>query len=179
MGFIISQQLLLSSQDSINVGYLYIKIGCGKVNMMRFRFLPHTADMAFIGYGKSFREALENAALALLSIRMDAKKIRRGKGKSAAMPVTAAAHGYEDLVWYSLQDILSKVDARSLPAYGFRVKELEEGKGGLVKMRGEILYKRAKEGADYYLLDVKAVTPHELYVKKRGGRYAIHVVVDI
>ena len=41
---------------------------------MEYKFLEHTADVMFESYGKSYEEALENAAKAMFSILGNAKE---------------------------------------------------------------------------------------------------------
>ena len=143
--------------------------------MEKFRYLPHTADMQFKAYGKDFTEALENSALALLSIMLDIKKIKKDKARPSHIAIRESAGDANDLAWFVLQDILSMVDARQLSAFAFNVTSLKSD----VRMRieGRLSFKRTK--ANYALLSVKAVTPHDLEVKSGRGRCSIRVVVDV
>lgn len=144
--------------------------------MRPFRYLPHTADMRFRAYGKGLAEAIENSALALLGIMLDVSRIRAVKGGEYAMPVNESADTEEELVWFVLQDMLSKVDSRKASAYALRVSKLES-KDGRLRLSGSILCKRSRE--DNSLLSVKAVTPSGLVVRRRNGLCSIQVVVDV
>jgi SHS2 domain-containing protein len=79
-------------------------------------------------------------------------------------------------VWYTLQGILSKADELSLHAYAFRVAKLEERKDTL-RLSGFLLYKNV--GDKFSLMDIKAITPHELSVINKNGRFEITVVADV
>jgi SHS2 domain-containing protein len=142
----------------------------------KFEYLPHTADMRFVAHGRSFKEAFENAGLALLSTMLDIRAIGRIKGADKTVRLTERAGTREDLVWYVLQDILSKVDERKLNAYRFKINSLEKRKDRIV-LHGCIFYKQVRE--DHALLSVKAVTPHDLRVKESKGRCSVSVVVDV
>jgi SHS2 domain-containing protein len=144
--------------------------------MRAFRYLPHTADMRFRAYGKGFREALENAGLALLSIMLDVKRIGKLPGKEGRISITESADTEEELVWFTLQDMLSKIDSSKVSAYALRISRLESS-GGRLRLSGRVLYKRTK--ADYSMLSVKAVTPHGLEISRRNGSCSIQVVVDV
>ena len=80
----------------------------------RFRYLPHTADVAFVAYGKTFRETLENSALAMLGVMFDIGKIKKAGGMVKTMRITERASNDADLLWFTLQRIVSKVDEKRL-----------------------------------------------------------------
>lgn len=145
--------------------------------MERFRYLPHTADMRFRAYGSGFRKALENAALALINVMLDIRKIGKLSSKPFAVPINESADNEEELAWFTLQDILSRIDSRKLNAYSFRVASISRGADGRISMKGKLLCR--KTAGDYALLSVKAVTPHSLAVKKKRGRTSIDVVIDV
>lgn len=141
----------------------------------KYRYLPHTADMAFVGYGRNLGEAVENAALALLGIMLDVKRVEKDRARVFYVRISEKAETREDLVWFTLQDILSEVDARYLRACRFEVLRLTEGKR--LALEGRLVCKDTE--TDYALLGVKAVTPHELEVKESRGRTSVHAVVDV
>lgn len=143
--------------------------------MRRFRYLPHTADMEFRAYGRCFRDALENASSALLNIMVDLKRAGMDKSAEGFIAIEESAHSEKDMAWFVLQDILSKVDSLQLNALRFNVISLT-GKSR-IKLKGRLVFK--KTGEDYSLLQVKAVTPHDLYVKRKNGIVSINVVVDV
>jgi SHS2 domain-containing protein len=144
--------------------------------MERFRYLPHTADMRFRSYGKGFGEALENAALALLNAMLDIKRIEASKSRNMHVAIKERADTESQLVWFTLQDILSKVDSRKLNAYAFRIVSLKASKDGL-QLKGMLLFKSTPD--DNAMLSVKAITPHGLDVRKHKGRVTINVVADV
>ena len=144
--------------------------------MRKFSYLPHTADIAFVGYGPTLKKALENSATALLNVMLDLKSVSKVKAAEASVHINESADSKENLVWFTLQDILSKVDTIKLNALRFEVTRLSQGPKGL-KLNGRLVYKKSK--ADNSLLSVKAITPHDLRVEKNDGVYAIHVVIDV
>ncbi len=141
-----------------------------------FEYLPHTADVAFVAYGPTFASALENAARALLDTMLDVKRIKRLRSKTIRIEIGDAARSREDVAWYILQDILSRIDAEKLNAYDFRVSGFGESGSG-ARVAGTLLCK--DEPGDFALLAVKAVTPHGLEVKESRGACSISVVVDV
>ena len=142
----------------------------------KFKYVSHTADIAFVAYGRNFREAFENAAAALLNVMLDIKRIRHTRSKTKTARVKDMARTKEDLVWFVLQDILSKIDEKKLNAYRFKINHIVSKKDGIVA-HGCIFYKQAE--GDYAQLSVKAVTPHGLSVKQENDRCSISVVIDV
>lgn len=178
MDFITIQQLLLSSPGTAIclVAYIYPYLHIGIMPSKRFEYLPHTADAAFAAYGKSFEAALESAALALLNVMLDVKKIKGLRSRQVKVKIEDSASSRETIVWYILQDMLSRIDAEKLNAYDFKIREFREA-NGRVKVKG-ILYCKEHTG-DFALLSVKAVTPHDLAVRRSDKGYSISVVIDV
>ncbi len=143
----------------------------------RFRYLPHTADASFIAYGKSEKSLINNAALALLELMLDIKLIKKSKSKSSHVRISESADSLEDLVWFTLQKVLSTIDAEKLNAYSFRVVALKRQKNGKFHITAKLFTK--KINGDFALLSVKAVTPHNLSVKKTSSGYSATIVVDV
>jgi SHS2 domain-containing protein len=140
-----------------------------------FRYLPHTAEIKFKAYGDDFDSAIESSAIAMLNTMLEIKMISKDNSKTGSIKIRERAHTKEELVWYTLQDILSKVDEKMLNAYEFRVSSIKE-KEGAITLVGELFFKKTKE--DFHLLEVKAVTFSELCVKA-GKRWSISVILDV
>ena len=141
-----------------------------------FRYLSHTADVEFVAYGKNLKEAVENAALALLNVALDIKKITDSRAPRRSITISEKADSIENLVWFVLQDINSKRASGYLNAYGFKVDKISRTKNGL-GLKGRLLHK--KISGDHTVLDVKAVTPHDLMVTTGKGRCSIRVTLDV
>ena len=143
----------------------------------KYKYLPHTADMAFVAYGKDLKEALENSAEALLNIMLDLKRIGKKEVPSGSIRIKETAKSPEDLVWFVLQDILTRVDEKKLLAYRLKVDTLKIGRDGKVSADCTLLFKKLEE--NLFLLEVKAVTPHDLSARDTGKGYEIRVLVDV
>lgn len=143
---------------------------------MRYRYLPHMADVAFVAYGSTFKKAIENAGMALLNVMFDLKRIQRtGKGV-VFTNISASARSREDLVWKILQKVVSKLDENGEQAFSFRVLMLDE-KEGSFKVKCRLKIRKTKKYMS--LLEVKAVTPHGLEVKKDRGIWRVRVLIDV
>ena len=144
----------------------------------KFKYLPHTAEIKFLAYGKNFRIAIENAAAAMLNVMLDVQKIKKMRGRIKSIEIKEKAETKEDLVWYVLQDMLSKIDEKALAAYKFKINEIcAAGKAQRqMELKGRLFYKELK--GVFTLLDVKGVTSNELKVKE-GKTKSITVVLDV
>lgn len=142
----------------------------------KFRYLPHMADVAFEAYGSSFKALVENAAAALLGVMFDVKKIRKEKRQYKTLGITEHAQSREDLLWFTLQKIVSRVDEKGANAFSFRVNRIKKS-GKDLALNGCLFYKHMKSYSA--LLDVKGVTPHTLELKHTGKGYRARVLVDV
>lgn len=130
-----------------------------------FRFLEHTADIMLEANGKTYVEALQNAALGMFSVL----------GKSGAkehFEISERAQNREELVVYALSSILSECEAREIVPCKTELMAFDEKKNSIgLKVWGE--KKRPRDA-------IKAVTFHELAVlKEKDGNWKIRVLFDV
>lgn len=131
---------------------------------MEYRFLEHTADIMFEAYGKSYPEALQNAAKALFSVFGAA-------GESERVAFSVSAHNLEELTVQSLADLLAYMDTHEIVLSRLSVKNFDQKKPSVeLEAFGE--KKRPRDS-------VKAVTYHELMVKEDGKGWTIRILLDV
>ena len=70
-------------------------------------FIDHTADIMFEAWGKDFKEALQNAALAMFSIMGHAKE-------KESFTLHERANSKEELAVYALYALLSHAEAEEM-----------------------------------------------------------------
>ena len=87
----------------------------GKV---KFDFIPHTADLKFLAYGKTKKELFENSALALTSV------ISRGIGIKSEKKKSIKVKGNDDeaLLYNFLEEILFFLDSENFIVAKTKVK---------------------------------------------------------
>ena len=130
----------------------------------KYRFLEHTADIMFEAYGKSYPEALQNAAHAMFSVFGHA-------GESERATFSIAAHNIEELTVQALADMLAYMDTGELIFSRARVLSFDAEKHALeIEAFGE-----KKQPRD----TVKAVTYHELLVKEDKDGWTIRILLDV
>ena len=138
--------------------------------MEKFKVLEHTADIEFISYGTDENELLKNSAEALVQI-MNRKAVGRKTEKS--FEVVEKAYELSDLIAYSLDSIVSRLDILNSSGTGCEIREL--GKNGKeFHCRLKISYIEELPSTK-----IKAVTLHDMELKKADGIYSMRVTLDI
>jgi SHS2 domain-containing protein len=128
----------------------------------------------FEASGKSFKEALENSALALFQVIAKVGKLKKTK----KIIVRESASSRLDLAVALLHRLVAECDAQDLLFKGFQVKEIVEDEGKRVfSVAGVALGQTAE--ASLGNCAVKAVTYHNSSVKFEEGKWKIRVVLDI
>jgi len=129
-----------------------------------YRFLEHTADILFEAYGKSYPEAFQNSAHAMLSVFGSA-----GARERATFSVTA--HNLEELTVQALADLLAYMDTHEIVFSRVQVSSFDASKNRIEFTA----FGEKKQPRD----TVKAVTYHELMVKEGKEGWTIRILLDV
>ena len=144
--------------------------------MEPFEFKPHTVDVLFEAHGFTFEQALEHAALAMFTTIAEVHKVH-GETRIA---IEEKAETLEELVAYTLGDLLSELDSREMFFNSFKVTAFKQTAAGL-ELKGYATGGDATPELGGTV--VKAVTHHEIKVEKQehDGReqWVIRVLLDI
>jgi SHS2 domain-containing protein len=137
---------------------------------MKYKFLPHTADMKFQAYGLSLEKVFANSALAMREIITKGIKINPKIRKI----VKIKADDLSGLLYKFLEEFLFLLDSRAFIASKISKIKINKEK---FELHAVILGDKAKK---YKLSnDVKAVTYNNMFVKKEKGKWACQVVLDV
>jgi len=139
--------------------------------MERYRFLEHTADVLFEAYGSTFEAALENAAEAMFGVMSHTDKLKEER----SFKVAEHADSLENLVVFTLSEILSESEIQKVLPKRFKVESIAQKDGEFV-LNGEV-FGGEWEGKKVKT-EIKAVTHHLLKVEK-NDRVSIRVLLDI
>lgn len=136
---------------------------------MKFKFLPHTADIKFQSSGKTIEELFKNSALALIFSLTD-KKIKSKK----TITIRAEANDLEGLMYNFLEEFLFLLDSEN-----FIAGKVEEIKLDREKFR--IIAKVSGDDAksNYEINHIKAITYSEMEIKHLPSRWIAQVVLDV
>ena len=137
-----------------------------------FKFLEHVTDVEFESYGKSYPEALENAAAAMFASQARVEKIKPTK----KLAIKETARNLEELALFTLSDLLSQSDAKVLYFKKFKIDSFK-------KTNTEYSLSGTAFGApqkpELYKVVVKAVTLHGEKVEQKNGAWMLRLLLDI
>jgi SHS2 domain-containing protein len=138
--------------------------------MKRFEVLDHTADIGLIVYGEDLKTLFENAGEAFFHLITDLKKVKRRVEKR----IEIKGENLERLMVDWLSELLYLHDVENLLFKGFKVESV--GEGGLkARVKGEPF----QEGVHVIKTGVKAVTYHQIEVRKENGRWRAQIIFDL
>jgi len=138
--------------------------------MRSYEFFPHTADVKFRAYGKTLEEAFENAALATFQV-MSTKKIHSSMKKE----ISVQAQDYQSLLYSFLEELLFLLDTEDFFLSKIHVS---------IREKDDVLFLKADVSGDNVKkyethTSVKAVTYHEMFIKKGKNHWVIQAVLDV
>ncbi len=140
--------------------------------MDKYVFIDHTADIQFAAYGFSFEEALSNAAEAMFTVMANVAAL----GDEEKVAIEEKAETLEELVGYTLGDILSESSSQEMFFSRFRVDSFhKEGDGYALSGTAFGEDMTPEKGKT----EIKAVTMHEISVSREGNLWKIMVILDI
>ncbi|MBI4428012.1 MAG: archease [Ignavibacteriales bacterium] len=135
----------------------------------RFRILEHPADVGIEAYGETLQELFENSAVGLISIIAGSSKIESGH----RLHVSIESTDIENLLVRWLSEILYLSDAEQ---FIFARADFEKISQTLLK--GFVFGERYDPAKHQLQMSVKAVTYHQLKVR-RQGTWSATVFLDV
>lgn len=140
---------------------------------MKYKFIPHTADIIFEAYGRTVEKVFENSALATEEIMVDIKTL----DTKEHYEITLEADNLESLLYDFLSELIFVKDTEGLLFNKFHVVIHHKNKKYelFAKCEGDLINKDKQALGD----DAKAITMHEFELKKKGDIWMSRVLVDI
>jgi len=135
---------------------------------MKYKFLPHTADIKFRAYGKTLNEVFENSALALNSAFYEGKVKALEKKK-----IKVKGRDLESLMFRFLEELLFLYETENFLTSKIKVKVSKDNKLLEAETFGE--KPKSPKGRG----DIKAVTYNDMFVKKIKDKWISQVVLDV
>lgn len=133
---------------------------------MKYKFIPHTADIKFQAFGKTIKEVFQNSALALFEIICSAKVKETKKFK-----IKAKGKDLESLLYNFLEEFLVLFDSKN-----FLPNKIKNLKFKNFEIECEVLGDNA---LNYEIRHVKAITYNEMFIKNLKDKFVSQVVVDV
>ncbi len=140
--------------------------------MKEFEYLEHTADLKFRSYGNSLSECFINCAKAFTHSLVDLDSIEKDKKRELKV------EGDElDLLLHDfLSELLFLFETETLLFSEYDIEVV--GDGGFI-LKATVWGEVYDPGRHMLKTEIKAVTLHDLYVKKIKGRWVAQVLCDI
>ncbi len=139
--------------------------------MKKYAFFEHTADVLFEAYGKTLKECVENAALAMFTVMAKPKLLK----KSVCAKVKNKGRSLDEMVVFLLDKLVTESDSRQAYWKEFKVKKLDEKKKTIEGIAFGSPYARNAAGTH-----VKAVTMHRASVaRNKKGVWVARIILDI
>lgn len=136
----------------------------------KFRLLDHTADLGILVYGRDLEELFTNAGKVFFGIITDLRRVR----ESTERTIRVESSNLEDLMVNWLGELLYLHDVDGLLFRSFSIDELGDGTMK-ARARGEVF----QEERHVIKTEIKAVTYHQIQVKKERGRWVARIIFDL
>ena len=140
---------------------------------MTFKFIDHTADVAFKAKGKTIEELFESCALATEQTMVKDLKTVKHKTKKQ---IKLKAKNPEELLFNFLQELIFLKDAKLLLFSKFKIKIKQDKE---LVLNAEIYGEKLNPKKHELLVDVKAVTYHFYKVEKVKNYWKAFIILDV
>ncbi len=134
--------------------------------MKTYEYLEHTADIKFRAYGKTVEQVFSNSALAMFN-SMSEEKIKESK----KIKFRVKGSDLESLMYNFLEELLFYFETKN-----FFLNKIK------IKINGFNLIAEASGGNSKDLVidtHIKAVTYHEMFIKRQKNKCVAQVVLDV
>jgi SHS2 domain-containing protein len=138
--------------------------------MRRFEILDHTADIGLIVYGEDLKTLFENAGQGFFHLITDLRKVRRRVERR----IEIRGEALERLMVDWLSELLYLHDVETLLFKGFKIESVGE-EGLKARVKGEPF----QEGVHTIKTEVKAVTYHQIEVRKENRGWRAQIIFDL
>jgi SHS2 domain-containing protein len=139
----------------------------------KFEYLEHTADVKFKAYGNSLEEAFASAAEAMFNAMLDISAV----SSKCEIAINLEAESLEDLLYDWLSELLYQFDANYIIFGKFEVSKIAEIDGKFL-IEARVFGEQIDLKKHKFHLQVKAVTFHDMQIKRSNNHWIIQVLLD-
>ena len=137
---------------------------------MTYKVIDHTADVCVRVSAKSLKDLLKNAAKAMMRIITNPEKVKPMK----SIKMSVKGDNKEEVLVKWLQEILYKVEVKKMLFKDFEILDIND-KYVSGKAYGENIDLKRHD----LLHQIKAITHHNLKIKKAKDKLTVDIVFDI
>jgi len=139
-----------------------------------YEFLEHMADAYIAAYGKDLAEAFENAAVALFDVMTDVENVK----PEIEDFVEVSAEDEYALLYNWLEALLVKADVNGMLYSKFKILKLGKENGSF-RLEAKIWGEKFNPEKHVQKVGVKAVTYHQMEIKKERDKAVVKFILDI
>lgn len=146
----------------------------GCENKLKYKIIGHTADIGITAYGKDLPELFINVALGMMKISVEVFKCLSVEGEESKEVISITAVDREHLLVKWLQELLFLFNSKRLVPRKFKINFISEKSlsAGVCAVPFDTKKFEVRH-------EIKAVTHHNLSIKKVSGQFNVTVIFDI
>lgn len=146
-----------------------------------YQFYEHTADIGMKVYGKSLEDLLINASRGMLSLIYRDIKFQDPEKYFQKELIAIEADSPELLLLKWLQEILFRIEIHHHLYHSFQIEIAFPSKKALIpyKLKGYIWITDCDKTRHEICMEIKAVTRHQLMVKRKSTGWEANIIFDV
>jgi protein archease len=140
--------------------------------------LEHSTDAFVQAHGSSLEVLFENCAMGLVNIMFDIDKVENRQSET----ITAYGANLENLLLDWLEKVLLKILIEQIVLSRFSIRVYEKHTNVEEKkyfLEAQVGGEKVNYGKHNYKIEIKAVTYHELKIRRAGTSYVATFLVDL
>ena len=138
--------------------------------MAGYEFINHTADLGIKVRGLSLKELFENAARAMFDLIVDLDTVETRN----QMTIEIRGEQFEELLADWLRDLLYRCNGDQ-----YLLKEFKIGKISLGGLKARVGGEKLDTSRHSLKREIKAVTYHDLRIRKLNRQWQAQIIFDI
>ena len=148
------------------------------MNSEEYKYLEHSTDALVQAYGSSLEVLFRNCAKGLVNIMFDIDKVEDRQSST----ITVSGEDLENLLFDWLEKVLLKILIDHIVLSRFSI-EISEKNANVAEKKYLLKARVRGEKVSYikhnYKIEFKAITYHELKIKRIGPNYVATFLVDL
>jgi SHS2 domain-containing protein len=138
-----------------------------------FEYIEHTADLRFKSYGRTLGECFSNASKAMFNAIVNPSTVKAKETKTLRL----SSQTIEMILHDFLSETLFFFEDEGMLFSDFKVEVTLKGKA--YELSGTLFGEKYDPKKHVILTEIKAVTYHEMKIKKEKGIWSAEVLCDI
>ncbi|MDR2873276.1 MAG: archease [Methanobrevibacter sp.] len=140
----------------------------------KYQYFDVTADIGFYSFGKTLEESFANSGFAMFNLITDTKKVKA----STIKKIVVKSEDLVLLLYNYLEELLFLHEVDFILFSNFEIKNINKKENGyelIAEVGGEQINWDIHERKS----EIKAITLHQMEVKKDKGKYVLKVILDL